>query len=206
MCVLRLFRRLGPTPAVATLAAAVMLIAVASGCSITPDSRMSDLRPADTVVARGTADPRAAPAIAAYEAFMAAAVTAQRHPVGAGYRVPAAADLSRLAFDPVRAEYELFVKHLAATHLRFRGDAPTSQLTVTRIDLDAQPWPTIALADCRMTPASWLPHDTRNDEATAMQWPGLQEAGPVAVTMVFYQQHWGVQTILPTKSPSCPAG
>lgn len=186
--------------------AVLLLVALGAvvGCSPSvPDSRAAYVRPADTAVPQGTADPRAQPAIEAYDSFVAAVHAVQRTPVPSGTPYPGDADLNQHSFDPARAQYQALVAGLAAEHLEYRGTPPTSRVTVSLIDVDATPWPRVVLADCRVGTDGWTAYDTRTGTARPDQVPGLPTPDGLAVTMIRDQQHWGVQTVLPAPAGTC---
>jgi hypothetical protein len=195
-------RRFGPFvagPLVAGVGAAFSL----AGCGTSPaDSRATQLRPVETSVPQGTADPRVRPAVEAYESFTRAAVEAQEHPVAPGAKIPDEADLARFSFDPIRGEYEAFVAELSQSRIAYRGTPPQSHIGVIEIDPDAVPWPRVVLSDCRSGEHDWQAYsgdDVVRPTATA----GVAAPRGLAVTVVYSEQRWGVQSVLADPHGTC---
>lgn len=183
----------------------LMGLGLIAGCmpGVTPDE-LNVIEPAATAIPSGTGDPRAAPAVSTYLAFIKATNHLMRHPVlPTRSRYPDASDFTRYSVDPVQSQYEGFVSTLVRTHHAFRGSAPKSKVTVTSINLNADPRPVITLADCQTNRDRWRAYDTRTNVMNPQMTPALAAPYGITVTVVFAQQRWRVETIKPDPAGQC---
>jgi hypothetical protein len=133
-------------------------------------------------------------------------IQAQQRPSATPGAYPAAADFTRYSFDPVQGEFEGALKKLSTVKGAARGTPPTSNLTVTSIDTDGAPWPTVTLWDCQTGQEDWQVVDTTtNRPLPALQALQAPAQSGTVVTVIFYQQRWGVNTIRTDPSRTCPA-
>jgi hypothetical protein len=197
----RVLRRNGPIVMVTGLAVA----GLAAGCSVSDHGPPPGLRrPAETSVPEGTSDPRARPAIQAYQDFVRAAARAQQKPVAAEGDYPQDADFSQYSVDPVVAEYGARVAGLSQAKQEFRGTPPQSHIEVMSIDPDAAPWPAVILSDCQTGRAGWQVFDTRTGRPVADAVPAVPEPFGVTVTVIYSRLRWGVSTITLDSTRTCP--
>jgi hypothetical protein len=140
--------------------------------------------------------------VVAYEEFTKAAIAAQQKPLAEAKAYPKAADFTRYSFDPVQAEYEAATRQLSLAKTEFRGTPPVSHVSVTAIEPDANPWPMVTLSDCRTGQDGWRAFDTRTGKPVAEQVPS-SPASRSTVTVIYYHQRWGVNTIVSNPTPSC---
>ena len=183
------------------------MVAVAGlvvGCGVAGGSDdAGQLRPAQTSIPKGTSDPQVKPALEAYQKFTLATVRAQQNPLPNSNAYPARANFTQYSFDPIAAEFESSIKALSLAKSAFRGVPPESHITVTSIDPDAQPWPTVTLSDCQTGQDGWQAFDTRTNKPVPNQEPRIPSPYGAIVTMVYNQQHWGVNSIKMDEDRKC---
>jgi len=183
----------------------LVVAGVAAGCGVSGAApEAGRIRPAETSVPKGTSDPRARGAVAAYEAFSRTTIEALKKPLADSRGYPDAADFTRFSFDPVESEFEATMKLLSQANGQFRGTPPQSHLTVTSIDQDASPWPTVTLSDCKTGQDAWQAFSVGSNK----RLPGLEPSIPspygATITVIYNQQRWGVNTITLDSSRTCP--
>jgi hypothetical protein len=160
-------------------------------------------RPAETAVPKGTEDPRAKPAVQAYESFTQAVIRAQQKPVAEPSAYPETANFTRYSFDPIAGEIEATIKLLSLEKREVRGTPPRSRITVTSIDPDARPWPTVTLSDCPAGRQGWQAFDIRTSKPVTDVEPRIPPPNVATITVVFTEQHWGVHTITLDSTRAC---
>jgi hypothetical protein len=193
-------------PRMSTTAILIILLSLAAACTGS-DVTTQPLTPAPTPTPSPTSsiDPRAQPAVRAYEAFSDRAKNALRKPFGANDRPPVDADFTRYAFDPFLAEYQSYVWGLKHDGVQFRGTPPKRHIAVTSIELDAAPWPTITLSDCQTEGSGWRAYDVKTGAALPQTKPSVPPPYPSTVSMILYKNRWGVQKIKVDASRTCTA-
>jgi hypothetical protein len=153
--------------------------------------------------ATASIDPVAEPAVEAYQSAIAAARNAQRHPVGKDATVPSDADFRKFTFDPFRSQYQIYIWALADKGEQYRGTPAISHITVTSVAMTAKPYPTVKLSDCPSDDSKWRLY---NAVTGAVQPRATQKVSPPyrsSVTMIFYQNHWGVKRVVLDSSRTC---
>jgi len=186
----------------AVILTALLLLTAActdSGVNTQPVPPAPTSAPAPT----STIDPRAQPAVSAYEAFNDTSNNAQRHPVGHDQKWLPGADFTKTSFDPIRAEFISYIWGLKEQGVQYRGTPPPAHISVKSIRLDAKPWPTVLLTDCQAG-GDW-------DEYVIKTGKRVPDAGngkippPYLITakMIYYEKHWGIQSTTADKSRTC---
>ena len=191
------------TTTTAILTALVALAAACTGSDVStqPVTPAPPSSPSPT----STIDPRAQPAVRAYEAFGVAANNAQRHPVDHDKRWPSGADFTKTSFDPIRTQFMEYIWSLKAQGVEYRGTPDTPHISVKSIALDNKPWPTVVLTDC-LTGGSW-------DEYVIRTGKRVPDAGNgpvpppylIMAKMIYFEGHWGLQSTTADKSRTCIA-
>ena len=194
-----------------TAALAMSLALLASACSqgsvsnqpASPNST-SPSTPA-TPSATPTIDQTALPAVSAYMKFNTAAINAERHPLAHGKDWPELADIRKYSFDPIRAEYEAYIWGLEAQGVAYRGEPATPHITVTKVDLNASPWPTVTIEDCQ-TGGSWAEYVIDSGKRVPLAGNG-KFPPPYLITaqIIRFKGHWGIQSTSADKSHTCTA-
>ena len=144
------------------------------------------------------------PAVDAYLAFSHRLAKSLADPWEDDGMYPADADFGPYSTYPARDQYRRFVSVLRSEHLEFRGTPPESHLSVTTVDLDAQPSPTVVLTDCQSGLDEWVARDERTGRAHPALTPNPGGDG-LAVTVVREEGAWVVTTILPEEDSACPS-
>jgi hypothetical protein len=152
-----------------------------------------------------TIDPQAEPAIAAYNAFAKAAQNAERAPRPLGSDYPSAADFTRYSFDPLRSEFLGYVASLAEQDIQFRGAPPTSNVTVTSVDLRGKPYPTVTLSDCPTGTENWQAYDSAGKQLPVASPSSAPPPYLITAKVIFYKERWGVQSTTADTSRTCVA-
>jgi hypothetical protein len=190
---------------VGVLGCLVVGLLILAACS-SPQPRESESPSAatsKTVSPSPTIDPRAQPAVDAYEAFAAASTNASRDPLPLGSTYAPAADYALYSFDPMRTQTSAYLAGLAEQKAKFRGSTPpTPRVRVKSVELDTKPYPTVMLTDCQSPTSDWDEYDqagNRVPNAPATASP------PYLVTakMIYYKDHWGLQSTTADTSRTC---
>jgi hypothetical protein len=105
--------------------------------------------------------------------------------------------------DPIQAQYEAFISTLIQAHHAFGGTPPRSTVTVTAIDLGAEPYPLITLADCQTETDTWRAYNTRTNAVNPQLTPGIAAPYGITVNVAYVQKRWRVQTIKPDPAGTC---
>ena len=137
-------------------------------------------------------NPRVAPAVAAYVAFLAAADAARQHPTPSGR--PAAgspADFASIAVDPARAQTISNLAALSERGLAWRGTPPRHQVFVLSTRLDAKPYPAMTLGDCALPSPSWLEYTVADGSAVSNPSTPMHR---VTAEVVMRTGHWLVRS------------
>jgi hypothetical protein len=183
----------------------ILAVTLFAGCTMDPArNRVNVVQPATTVIPSGTGDPRAAAAVSTYRAFLRTADNAFRHPVMAvNSHYPEASNFAKYSVDPIQAQYEAFISALVQAHHAYRGTPPKSTVTVTSIDLGAEPYPLITLADCQTEKDTWRAYNTRTNAVNPQLTPGVAAPYGITVNVAYVQMRWQVQTIKPDPAGTC---
>jgi hypothetical protein len=150
-----------------------------------------------------TVDPRAAPAVAAYEAYTRSSGNAARLPLPHGSQYPPAADFEKYSFDPARARYLAYVSALAESGVTFRGTPPSPRVKVISVEPDAKPYPVVTLTDCRTPAPDWRGY--RDDKPLPVASAAVPPPYLITAKVIFYEDHWGVQSTSTDTSKTCTA-
>jgi hypothetical protein len=153
--------------------------------------------------ASSTIDPRAQPAVTAYETFNNRANNALRNPFGADDRPPSGADFTDYAFDPFLAEYQSYVWGLNHDGVQFKGTPPRHHISVRSIRPDATPWPTVTLRDCATEGSNWQAYDIKAGAVLPQTTPTIPPPYASTVTMILFKNKWGVQKVKVDASRTC---
>ena len=210
----------GPSVARSVVVAGVLLIVLAAGTactaskpkavnSLTTSSSPTSTSPSATKASPTTSptptiDPQAQPAATAYMNFMAAAAKAQENPPAIGVGYAPDADITKYSFDPLQHQYNLYISDLQAQGVAFKGTPPIPRVTVSAINLAAEPYPTVILADCPTPAPSWKAYDSTGK--VVADKPGtVPPPHKTVVQMINYGGHWGVYKSTPDASKTCSA-
>jgi hypothetical protein len=187
----------------ATLALPVVLsLAACSGSDVNAQPGPSTTGTATPSVA-STIDPKALPAVQAYEAASEAANNAARHPFGLHDKIPAGADFAKYTFDPFRTQYRAYILGLLNQGGEYRGTSPRLNVAVTSIDLEAQPWPTVILSDCQTDSDNWRLHNAKTGAVQPRATPSISPPYRSTITMIYYEKHWGIEKLSLDASRTC---
>lgn len=182
---------------------ALLLATVVAGCDSgdqptdTPPPSSASSSPSPTI------DPRAAPAVAAYEAYTRSSSNAARRPLPHGSQYPPAADFEKYSFDPARARYLAYVSALAESGVTFRGTPPSPRVRVISVEPDAKPYPVVTLTDCRTPAPDWRGY--RDDKPLPVASASVPPPYLITAKVIFYKRHWGVQSTSTDTSKTCTA-
>ena len=141
----------------------------------------------------------------AYESFIAARQNAQRRPFGEDEKPPADADVAPYAFDPMLARSNAYIWSLKLQDMEFRGTPPAPHVSVTSISLDASPWPTVILSDCLTGGKDWVAHNAKSGAALPTTTPSIAPPYRSTVTVIEFENRWGVRDIKLDSSATCTA-
>ncbi len=183
-----------------------VLAGLVAGCSAAGSAtdQAGRVRPAQTSLPRGTEDPQVRAAVLAYEDFILAFNQAQRKPAADVKALPENADFTRFSFDPIAAEFEATVRKLSLAKSEYRGTPPRSHVTLTSVDPDATPWPTVTLSDCQTGQDEWKAFNTQANKPVPNQEPRVQRPYGTVVTVIYNHERWGVNTIRADPTRTCP--
>jgi len=151
------------------------------------------------------ADPIAAAAVAAFTHYITATYNAQRAPRAPGQSYAPAANFPSYSFDPIRTQESAYISSLAASGEAFRGTPPEPRVKVTQSDPGAKPYPTVALTNCPTPAPTWVAYDTKSGKPVAYTTATVPPPYLAAVTVIFYEGHWGVQKISVDTGRTCGA-
>ena len=191
--------------------AALTLALVLAGCTSTdapkletPSATTGSASPSTASSPTPSVDPRAEPAIAAYRAFFAAGLEAARNPGRlATDPKPGAADFRNYSFDPLRGQYIAFVMGLASDKVAYRGSPPTPRITVSRVDLAAQPYPMVELSNCPTPAPTWTAYSLATGKDIPAKPASVPQPYRLQVEVIQYQGHWGVSKITADNTATC---
>jgi hypothetical protein len=145
-------------------------------------------------------NPRVAPSVAAYVAFITAADVARKHPPPAGRPAPGtAADFASHAIDPVRAQTVTYLSGLRRNGMAWRGTPPKPKPFVLSIRLDAKPYPAVTLGDCQVPSPSWEEYAVADGSAVPKSSTRYRVIGEV----VMRAGHWVVTSVAPDPQHVC---
>jgi hypothetical protein len=190
-----------------TAAILTALLASAPACT-NGDVNTEPLPPTSTApgpTPTSTIDPRAQPAVSAYMIFNDTSNAAQRHPVEHDQPWPPGADFTKTSFDPLRAQFTSFIWSLYEQGIEYRGTPPTPHISVKSVRLKAKPWPTVMLTDCQ-TGGDWDEYVIKTGKRVPLA--DNDKVSPpylITIKMIYYEGHWGAQTITADKSRTCTA-
>jgi hypothetical protein len=153
----------------------------------------------------GTIDPSTQPAVDAFLQFDTAASNAQRTPWGLAATPPAEADFTKYSFDPIQHDYLIYILSLSRQGVEFRGTPDTPRIKVISTDLGAKPYATVVLSSCPTPAPTWKEYVVQ----TGAEVPSVAEKAPppylATITVIYYQNHWGVQKVTNDTSRTCSA-
>lgn len=150
-----------------------------------------------------TIDPPALPAVQAYEAGIQASNDAAQHPFGAGDAIPKDANFARYMFDPFLTTYKFYIWGLANTGGEYRGSPPQINVVVKSTDLSGKPWPSVMLSDCATGGKDWRLYNSKTGKVQPRATQKVAPPYQATVTMIFYQNHWGIRKLTLDKSHTC---
>lgn len=187
-----------------TLAASVLAACSGGGVDAEPGfSATSSTTGTATSVPTSTIDPKALPAVQAYEASVVATRAAQRAPFGLDDPIRGDADFTKTTFDPFRTQTRGYIAELADQGGEYRGAPPRVNVVVESVDLNADPWPTVILSDCQSGSTSWRLYNAKTGAAQPRATPKVSPPYRITVTVIFYKKHWGVQKLTTDSSRTC---
>jgi hypothetical protein len=187
-----------------TTAFLIILLSLTAACTGS-DVTTQPLTPAPTPTPSPTSsiDPRALPAVTAYEAFTDAAVNAQRKPIAPGEKWPSGADFTKHSFDPIKTQFMNYIWYLESRGLEYRGTPDTPHISVKSMALDATPWPTVVLTDCQ-TGGTWDEYVIKTGKRVPLAGNGPAPPPYLnTVKMIQYKGHWGIHSTTADKSRTC---
>ena len=187
--------------------AAILLAVTLTGCAgseVIEESGPSATRSASPAPA-SSIDPKALPAVEAYEAFTRASVEAERRPVAQGEKWPDGADFTKHSFDPIKTSYAVYIWDLKSQGVEYRGTPDSQHISVARIDLKASPWPTVTLTDCQ-TGGEWNEYSIKTGKKVPLvESKDVPPPYLITARMIFYKRHWGLYSTKADKSRTCTA-
>ena len=192
-----------------TLAAVSLVVLTLAGCGSGPqpheDTPSSTSRSisASAPSASASIDPRAQPAVDAYRRYTVAANNAERKPPAIGADYPADADFSKYSFDPMRYQYETFIRNLSNQRVEFRGTPPAHRLSVISVNLSAVSYPTVVLSDCPTPAPTWKGYAVKTGEVVPYASAKFPPPYQLTVEVIRYKGHWGVREITADMSHTC---
>ena len=182
-----------------------MLLVACSGSGVDTQPPASPPRSPTATAPPGTTaptiDPRAAPAVVAYQRLNAATNAAREHPLAKG-QYPPEADFTKYSFDPFRTELANELQQLAAGGYVYRGTAPQAHPRVKSIALTASPWPKVTLTDCQTTP-DWHIYNTKSGARIPDPKVGVRPPYRSTIVMIYYKKHWGIYSFTSDPSATC---
>lgn len=157
-----------------------------------------------TTSSSAPADPRVAAAVRAYDMFSASANYAQAHPPKKiGDALPPRGDFRPYSFDPAQGQVLSYVFSLTADSVAYRGTPPSPRTSVTFVQLNAAPYPSVILNDCPTAPADWTTYYRATGKRTGDKPGQVKPPYVVTVRMIFYKKHWGVYKLSPNATRTC---
>lgn len=170
-----------------------------SSASVSPSANAS----LTSSTSSSAVDARAQPAVDAYENFWETSMAANASPFAPASTPTASEDFTKFSFDPARANQLTYVAQLVQSGVAWKGSHPTPRLSVTAIDLEASPYPTVTLRNCPTPAPTWQAYYL----ATGKPVPGNPSAVPlpyeITVQMIKYQGQWGVKSLTSDSSKTC---
>jgi hypothetical protein len=195
------------------VAAFTLTVLAVAGCGggngvVKPTATRSMLSPmtsSPTSSPTPTIDPKAQPAVGAYMNFVVALNQALQSPRKLGQNYVPAADFTKFAFDPVRAQADVSVVSLGEQSQLFKGDPGRPRVSVAAVEPDAKPYPMVVLKDCPTPTPTWRIYDAKTGKAMTMTLPAGTKPTPYlsTVEVIYYQGHWGVWKIDADTSRTC---
>lgn len=200
-------RGLGRTSAVLIMVALVVSSCSDSGVKSEPGAT-SPAATAATSASKpsATISPEAQPAVDAYEAFNDAANQAQRKPVADGEKLPPEADFTKFSFDPIKTQQAAYIWSLESQGVEFRGTPYEPNISVTKIDLKASPWPMVTLTDCPSGGDDWDEYSIKtNKRVPSVDDGDIPPPWLATAKVIYYKGHWGVYSMTVNKDRTCTA-
>ena len=115
---------------------------------------------------------------------MAAVVTAEMHPSPLGAHWPPKADFGRWSFDPLQEKVAVYLAGLSQQGAAFRGTAPRLRLHVIKLDLSANPRPTVILSNCPTVAPTWQEYLTATGKRVPFTRPTVKPPYLVRIKMI----------------------
>ena len=92
---------------------------------------------------------------------------------------------------------------LDTSGIAFRGTPPSPRITVTDIDLDADPHPTVSLTNCPTAAPTWTAFSVADDTAVPTTTPAVPPPHRLTVTVIQAQGRWGVAEVDADEGATC---
>jgi len=150
-------------------------------------------------------DPAAQPALDAYMAFWDAANDAQRDPATFSKDEESAKAFTSVAFDPIRIAYIQYIAGLANEKTAFRGTPGRPRVKVQSVDLAAQPYPMVVLADCPTPEPTWRKYLVKTGEVVPEANGSVPPPYKLTVEVIKVDGRWGASKVTADKSRTCTA-
>lgn len=150
-----------------------------------------------------TLDPGAQPAIEAFLKLRQASFNANRRPLPSDAKYPPEADFTRYSWDPLRTELISQFADAQRLGIVFRGTPPTPRVTAARVDLEADPYPTVVLTNCDTPAPSWQAFDRTSGQPLPTASASAPSPYLTTVTLILYQGRWGAKSIEADTSRTC---
>ncbi|MCD5316674.1 hypothetical protein [Kineosporia babensis] len=182
------------------------ILALASGCSgsgVSKDEPLSSVTSVTEEPSPST-DPQILAALGAYEGFTKALIEAERNPMDDEADLPKKADFTRFAYDPARSRSILDMKLLADYNSEMRGAPPESNVQVLKVELDADPYPSMTLEDCLVPQGEYVPYNRKTNKPLELTDTGdPMEPYRLTVNLISVKGKWGVSELEVQREGTC---
>lgn len=200
------------------LTGAIAAVLLAAGCSTGDAAPTSPITQTTThpVSTTTTSSPTssaptyssaARPAVEAYLNFYKSATMASKHPLPPGQTYTGAADFTKYSFDPARVDHLVSLTQLYQTSRAFKGVPSSPRPIVLTLQTKAAPYPKAVLEDCRPLSPTWKLYNIKTGQTqkdVAEHAPGTAAPPYLStITVIYYQGHWGVQSMKFDTSKTC---
>lgn len=113
-------------------------------------------------------------------------------------------DFSKYSFDPIRAEVVSLILNFTQGRIAFRGTPPAPRVRVASAATEAAR-PTVTLRDCPTAAPSWTAYYQATGKAIPARPSGAPLPHLLVVTVIYFQNRWGVSKIVPDTKHTCEA-
>ena len=107
------------------------------------------------------------------------------------------------AVDPALGQLENDLLTFASAGIAYRGTPPTSRTKVTKIEMQANPWPTVTVMDCPTVAPSWKPVYVKSGKPATLAPASAKPPYAVTAAVIYYKNRWAVYRTTVDRKHTC---